>query len=411
MSIKVIIAEDDLVSRTVLEGLLKQNGYNVVGTYSTGRSALATLSQNPDIQVAILDWLMPEMTGVEVCKQLMAKGLKEEKHIILVSTQTDKKFICEGLNNGADDYLTKPYNDLELISRLKVAERKVSAYHKLKQYTTDLETLARRNNLLGELAGKSIGAATPLKPGTSGTSSPNIPTGLSPSIANIQGVIQFEATVKSTLEGLGVSGLTTQALPTPPVLKEETSFIAWAPLFYYEHNTWVEVVLASTKAHAQAIVGNILDEKSPTDQSIIDLFSEFANVMRGSSKALTDKNQPVTPFIPLTVTCATPQNYLNLAPRKRCIQCKIGAAEINAYLIEHEAAPTIKNHKTITPMELTAKGINAKDANDQILVPQWTILNLRMIERITNFVQSETAIDEITVVAPSPFAIKMAPTI
>ncbi len=408
---KVIIAEDDLVSRTVLEGLLKKNGCNVVGTYSTGRSALAALSQNADIHVALLDWLMPEMSGVEVCKQLMAKGIKEEKHIILISTQTDKKYICEGLDSGADDYITKPYNDLELISRLKVAERKVNAYHKLKQYIGDLETLARRNNLLGELTGRSVGATTQLKAGTPGTTSPHTFTGLSPSAANLQAAVQFEATVKATLEGLGLSNLTAQAITTPLPPKEEPGFIAWAPLFFPDKGIWVEVILEATRLHAQTIVGAVLEEAAPSDQSIIDLFSEFTNVIRGSSKALSDSAAPITPFVPLAVACEKISSYLMLAQRKRCVQFKIGTAELNAYLTEHEAPVAIKTHKTIAPMELIAKTLTAKDTPDQMLVAQWTVLNPRLIERITNFVQSDTAEDTLSIITPSPFAQKMAPTV
>ncbi len=408
---KVIIAEDDLVSRTVLEGLLKKNGYNVVGTYSSGRSALAALSQNPDIQIAIIDWLMPEMSGIEVCKQLIAKGIKDEKQVLLVSVQEEKHLICEGLDSGADDYITKPYNDAELISRLKVAERRVKAYEKLKQYTLDLETLARRNNLLGGLTGKMLGASEKKPLGTPGTQSPIESKDLSTAIASLPAAVQFESTVKTTLEGLGLSDLSAQIITTPQGPKEEPGFIAWAPLYFGDKNTWLEVLIESTKPHAQAIVGAVLDEKEPSDQSIIDLFSEFTNVIRGSSKSLCSDNEVINPFVPLALATEKIGTYLALIQRKRCLQVKYNNALLNTYLIEHEGPPSNKTSKTIASLDIVAKAVCAKDTPDQILLPKWTILNQRLIEKIANYVQSDMAEDTLSIVSPSPLAYKMNPNV
>lgn len=406
---KLIIAEDDLVSRIVLEGLLKKSGYDVVGTYSDGRSALAALAQNPDIHIAILDWQMPEMTGVEICQELIKRGLKSEKHVILISNQIDKKYICEGLDSGADDYITKPYHDLELVSRLKNAERHVNNFLTIKKYSLDLELLARRNNLLGELAAKSMGATAALPVGSPGTTPAHIPVGLSQSVAGQQAVIQFEGTLRSTFEGLGLSGIELQPQDPVPAHSDVPGFIAWAPLYLPQEGVWLEILLEGSLPHAQAIVGEVLGEEKPSDQLIIDLFSEFANVLRGSSKALCSP-MPAIPFVPKALNCDSTGTYTQMAKRKRCIAIKKGPALVYAYLCESESPAITQQAKQLEMSSLLASNLIAKGTTDQILMPAWTVLNPKMIERIGNFVQSDTIDNGISIVTVSNLTKAIAPT-
>lgn len=406
---KIIIAEDDLVSRTVLEGLLKKSGYEVSGTYSDGRNALAALVQNPDIHIAILDWQMPEMTGIQICEELVKRGIKAEKHVILISNQVDKKYICEGLDSGADDYITKPYHDLELVARLKNAERHVNNFLTIKKYSLDLEHLARRNNLLGELAAKSIGATTPLATGSPGTTPAHIPIGLSATVASQQAVVQFESTVKATFEGLGVSGIELQIQDPAPPPSDAAGFVAWAPLYLPEAGVWLEILLEGSRANAQIIVGEVLGEDKPSDQLVIDMFSEFTNVIRGSSKALCTP-MPAIPFVPKTVNCDSTGTYTQMAKRKRCVAIKKGPALIYAYLCESESPTIVQHAKQLEMNSILSKNLIAKDTTDQILMPAWTVLTPKMIERIGNFVQSDTIANEISVVSLSGLTKAMAPT-
>ena len=410
---KVIIAEDDLVSRTVLEGLLKKSGYDVVGTYSSGKSALATLAQNNDVNVAILDWLMPEMSGIDVCTELMKKGVKQDKYVIIVSTQSGTNHVCQALESGADDYMPKPYNDAELVARLKVAFRHVGAIQKIKKYTGELEELARRNNLLGQLAGKTIGATTPLKPGAPGTTSPSIPTGISPALANLKAAVQFEATVKSTIEGLGVSDLSVDSSPNAGSYDGTPAFVAWAPLVFPSLNLWAEIVLEITATNAKKLIGQILDEENPSNQSINDMLAEFANVMRGSSKKLCEQDnlEVITPYVPRSIDIASIKEIIPDTPSKRTIYFKQESSGLRVSLIETGLSIVQKKAQQLGAMDIVFKAIADQSNADQVLVPRWTILNPRLIDRIDNFVHSETAADGFEILTPSPITQKIKPTV
>lgn len=119
---RILIAEDDLTSRTVLTALLEKRGHTVVVT-EDGRQALAALQAPERPQLAIMDWMMPELDGVDVCRQVRALALDPPPYLIMLTTKDEKGDIVAGLDAGADDYITKPYDPDELRARVEVGRR------------------------------------------------------------------------------------------------------------------------------------------------------------------------------------------------------------------------------------------------------------------------------------------------
>jgi CheY-like chemotaxis protein len=113
---KVVVAEDDPVSREVVCSLLRNWGYEVLVTRD-GNEALEALRAQHAPTLAVLDWMMPGLDGVEVCR--LVRALDKLVYILLLTARTGKEQWVEGLQAGADDYLTKPFNKEELRARLK----------------------------------------------------------------------------------------------------------------------------------------------------------------------------------------------------------------------------------------------------------------------------------------------------
>lgn len=135
---KVLIAEDDIISSRILEARLTKWGYEVSKT-SNGREAYEQLSGKDAPRIAILDWMMPEIDGVEVCRRIRALSGIEQPHIILVTAKSTKENIVEGLNAGADDYLVKPFHNEELRARLHAGVRITQLHADLAQRVNQLE--------------------------------------------------------------------------------------------------------------------------------------------------------------------------------------------------------------------------------------------------------------------------------
>ncbi|HUE16799.1 MAG TPA: response regulator transcription factor [Planctomycetaceae bacterium] len=148
---KILIAEDDLVSRTMLSRLLTTWGHEVVVTID-GQAAWDILQRDDAPKLAILDWMMPEMDGVEVCRRVHRRERSEPTYLILLTAKDRTEDVVEGLNSGANDYLVKPFDRRELEARVRVAERMVSLQHDLAERVRELQdALAQIHQLQGLL--------------------------------------------------------------------------------------------------------------------------------------------------------------------------------------------------------------------------------------------------------------------
>ena len=119
---KIMIAEDDLTSRTLLTAVLKKQGHEVEATMN-GAEAWRAMQQPDAPRLAILDWMMPELDGVEVCRRIRTLQTDQPPYIIMLTAKSEKKNIVTGLEAGADDYLAKPYDPGELYARVEVGRR------------------------------------------------------------------------------------------------------------------------------------------------------------------------------------------------------------------------------------------------------------------------------------------------
>jgi two-component system cell cycle response regulator len=120
--VKILIADDDPVSCRLLGGLLNKWGYEVTAAHS-GTEAWEVLQANDAPRVALLDWIMPGLDGLEICRRVRARPSQPYVYIMLLTANDKVGNLVEGLESGADDYLTKPFHPQELRARLRVGSR------------------------------------------------------------------------------------------------------------------------------------------------------------------------------------------------------------------------------------------------------------------------------------------------
>jgi two-component system, cell cycle response regulator len=119
---KVLIAEDDPVSRRVAEALFAKWGYEVV-VVQDGAEAWRALEREDAPRLAVLDWMMPGLAGTDICKGVRAREGRPYVYILLLTAKAQKSDLLEGMDAGADDYLVKPFDAHELRARLHVGQR------------------------------------------------------------------------------------------------------------------------------------------------------------------------------------------------------------------------------------------------------------------------------------------------
>lgn len=144
--IKIVVADDSPLYRNLVEGAFSGEEYTILFA-KNGQEATALISDH-EPAVVITDWEMPGVTGLELCRQI-----RRDKHlytyVILLTSNTKKEQIIEGLDAGADDYLTKPFDPGELLARIAVGRRVAMLHRELQAKNKLLEELALTDALTG----------------------------------------------------------------------------------------------------------------------------------------------------------------------------------------------------------------------------------------------------------------------
>ena len=145
---KILIAEDDAISRRLLDTILRKWGYDVVIAYNGGQ-AWEELQKEDAPRLAILDWMMPEMDGVEVCSKVRERTDAPYVYILLLSAKSQREDLVKGMESGADDYITKPFDANELKVRLRAGRRILDLQTQLMSAQEALRDQAARDPLTG----------------------------------------------------------------------------------------------------------------------------------------------------------------------------------------------------------------------------------------------------------------------
>jgi len=146
----ILIAEDDAVFRRILEAWLGKWGYTVRAT-GDGQQAWQILQKEDAPKLAVLDWMMPGMYGTELCRKVRAAGAAPYRYLLLLTAKTDKQDLIAGLEAGADDYLSKPFDANELRARLRVGRRILDLQDQLIRTQAALQFQATHDALTGLL--------------------------------------------------------------------------------------------------------------------------------------------------------------------------------------------------------------------------------------------------------------------
>src|SRR5260370_20452609 len=163
--LRVLAVDDSPLSRKLLEHALQGQPYEVAFA-KDGQEALQAISEfRPNI--VITDWMLPDFSGPELCRRIRGESKTGYTYVILVTSNVEKESIVEGLAAGADDYLTKPFTEKELVQRVGVGRRIIEMHREIEEKNELLEAAARTDFLTGlpnrraveEYAAKQLGGA------------------------------------------------------------------------------------------------------------------------------------------------------------------------------------------------------------------------------------------------------------
>jgi diguanylate cyclase (GGDEF)-like protein len=143
----VLVADDSPVYRKLVEQALSQESCSVT-LANSGHQAIEIFErEHPSL--VITDWVMPDLTGIELCQKIRAGAESPYTYIIILTSNAEKENVVQGLSAGADDYLTKPFDRNELLARVRVGHRLIDLHRQIEAKNRLLEELALTDSLTG----------------------------------------------------------------------------------------------------------------------------------------------------------------------------------------------------------------------------------------------------------------------
>ena len=136
---RALVADDDLATAALLRRTLERWGLDVIVAHD-GLEALKAVQQDPGIGLAVLDWSMPGLDGPEVCRRIRADPARAHLHLLLLTAREGRADVISGLDAGADDYLSKPFDPEVLRARVHVGLRVLKLKERLAERVAELET-------------------------------------------------------------------------------------------------------------------------------------------------------------------------------------------------------------------------------------------------------------------------------
>ncbi len=144
--LKILVAEDDVISRKLVTSSLQKWGYTVTAVEDGGKAWAQVQSDLPHL--AIIDWMMPEMDGIELCRKIRKLKCDYYTYIIILTSLSELENIVSGLDAGADDYMTKPFNLKELRARINVGLRVINLEANLNHHVRKLQEALNKVEIL-----------------------------------------------------------------------------------------------------------------------------------------------------------------------------------------------------------------------------------------------------------------------
>jgi sigma-B regulation protein RsbU (phosphoserine phosphatase) len=131
---RILIADDDRMSTLMLKGTIEPWGFEVTVAHD-GAAAWECIAGRHPPALAIIDWMMPGVDGIELCRRVRATALRSPIYLILLTARTSRQDLVAGLEAGADDYLSKPFDPDELRARIHVGRRTLGLIANIKRLT------------------------------------------------------------------------------------------------------------------------------------------------------------------------------------------------------------------------------------------------------------------------------------
>lgn len=271
----ILVVDDDPVAQRIMKMFVEKSGYKPTILTDGPNGLVAALA--PDAPpIILLDWMLPGMDGITVLKKIREAKPKVRPYVIMLSAKHSKEEIAAGLDAGADDFVSKPFNVAEMQARLRVARRLVEYQQELLKQISDNEVLTQRNSLLGELISKRQGTEESkhplpeIKPAATHKKTEQRPTDYT------DHEVRYMLSIALLELRLALQGVTPRSRPPEFRFSE---FCAWSGLMLPEHDAWVDLVVVGETDATEQLFERSLGRKPHSEAETLGFMAEVARMV------------------------------------------------------------------------------------------------------------------------------------
>ncbi|MFT3831279.1 MAG: response regulator transcription factor [Opitutaceae bacterium] len=393
---KILVVDDDRIARKVLRAFLEDAHYQVA-TAEDGKQAIDIMTAADAPPILILDWVMPGMSGPEVCAKLRAAQLKFRPYVLMLSSKTDKNEVVAGLDAGADDFVSKPFNLGELLARLRVAQRMVEYEVELVQKIAEFGALEQRHSLLGDLLatpGTDSSAELAVRPETYAERSRAAIT-----------IAQLAPLACTALEQLGL-GPVQQVEPPPDFQPLRVSYAAWVAVIAIDEQRWIDLLVEASPA----VIGNFLtktlhrrsDVQLPKPAFLAEALTVIGAALRTELRQRSCDT--FMPFLSRGLYVERPRLRLPVPDDAPTVHLEVGGDRLQLTAVDQPAQLRRKSSNLLRVCDVLAEAYPPPTVNEVALLNRGAILNERFIEKLAAFAEATSEQHPIPVYAPTPLA-------
>lgn len=387
---KVLVVDDDSVARKVLGAFLKQSCYDVV-MMEDGHSALRALTAPDAPHIAIVDWMMPDLTGTELCAKLRAHPFTIQPYIIIISGRKEKSDIVTALDAGANDFIVKPFNIQETQARLRVAERAINAHLDLHRRITELKSA-----LAQELA-QPKKAAPEVVP-------PPRPDAQTSALLPALEADQIDTVIASAMRHCGqfdaprrIEFGTTQARP-----------VAWAGFLAPKQQLWIDLLLEANDANLRTLHRQSTEATTDAEADSSKLVQRLMAATRDAlASVFRATNEPVTSPLPVQLVRA---RYAPCPPLSSDSAVRhhysVGEAKVTLTVAVHPCPLEEKDSEQLQVFDILAEAYPPANTHRVPLLPGRVALTEGFIEKLRQYARAAVVdVPPIRVHEPSSVAL------
>lgn len=401
---KVLVIDDDPNAQKILTAILQRASCTPILCPDVEEALRKCLEDDPP-QLVICDWKNQGTDGPGFCKRLRADKRHERPYVLLLTARHSKEELAEGLDAGADDFVSKPFNLVELQARLRAAMRIARYQRDLVREITELNAVAERNKLLGEMLSQQHGAKVPKIMQSAAAAVASVKMASANQPAHEFGTYEIRYVVSSSLLELRLALESTKERLMPPNLRQE-DFCAWAPIHLRSSGMWMDLLLSGSYSDAGHLLEKALGRKAGSAVEAQGFMAEIVRIISTAFMRTIRVKEPDTqqPFPPRALAVDADGPPPPMVPKTRCHDLNIEGRCFRLILC---ATPT--PIEEIEPAELRELDILAEQlpppsVSEVPLFKAGTIMSGRFVEKLHE--QAElTRLDYKTrIIRPSPLA-------